>query len=207
MSAAMPSADIIVCGIGGQGVMTAADLLTQAAIACGFDCRKSEIAGMAQRGGAVTSQVRIAERVLSPVIGPGGADILLAFELAEALRWADHLKRSGVIVVNTLRVPPPVVSSGLYSYPNEPLAELRAAGIEVHAVDADARAREIGDAKFVNSVMLGAVSRFLPMPAETLETVIVERFGVRKSELAESNRRAFAAGGYSLSIAQSNPRS
>lgn len=194
MSGARPSADIIVCGIGGQGVMTAAELLTQAAIDRGYDCRKSEIAGMAQRGGAVTSQLRIGERVLSPLIGPGGADIVLAFELAEALRWADHLRPRGVAIVNTLRIPPPVVSSGLYEYPADPLADLRAAGIEAHGIDAGAIAREIGDPRLANSVMLGAASGFLPIPPATLEAAIVERFRARKPELAERNQRAFLAG-------------
>ena len=188
------SLDLLVCGIGGQGVMTAADMIAEAALAHGYDCKKSEIAGMSQRGGVVTSHVRLGPRVLSPVITPGSADLLLAFELAEALRAASCLRRTGLAVVNTIRLPPPVVSLGLYRYPVDPLADLRAAGIAVQAVDAGAIARAIGDIKLVNTVMLGALAERLPFPAADLEALIVARFEARKPRLAELNRRAFAAG-------------
>jgi indolepyruvate ferredoxin oxidoreductase beta subunit len=186
--------DIIVCGIGGQGVMTAADVLAQVALAHGHDCKKSEIAGMSQRGGVVTSHVRFGPKIWSPVIGAGGADLLLAFEAAEALRAEDYLKADGVAMVNSIRLPPPVVSLGLYRYPEDPLAQMRAAGIRVYGIDAGAIARELGDLKLVNTVMLGAVADLLPFPAADLEALIVERFKVRKPLLVEKNRRAFAAG-------------
>lgn len=186
--------DVLLCGVGGQGVMTAADLLAQAAVAHGFDCKKSEIAGMSQRGGVVTSHVRFGPKVLSAVITPGCADLLLAFELAEAQRAMGFLRRGGIALVNALRLTPPVVSLGLYRYPDDPLAGMRAAGIEVHEVDAGAIARELGDARLVNTVMLGAVADFLPFPAADIEALIVGRFAVRKPALVEVNRLAFAAG-------------
>ncbi|HXQ32269.1 MAG TPA: indolepyruvate oxidoreductase subunit beta [Steroidobacteraceae bacterium] len=186
--------DIFVCGVGGQGVMTAADVLAQAAIAHGYDCKKSEIAGLSQRGGVVTSQVRIGPHIESPVIGPGCADLLLAFELAEALRAAHQLKSGGIAMVNTIRLPPPVVSLGLYRYPDDPLGQMRAAGIRAYDIDAGAIARELGDLRLVNSVMLGAVADFLPFPAADLEAQLIERFRTRKPALLDQNRRAFAAG-------------
>ncbi len=186
--------NVFLCGVGGQGVMTAADLIAQAAIAHGFDCKKSEIAGISQRGGVVTSQVRFGPKVLSAYFGPGAADLLLAFELAEGLRAATYLKRDGIALVNVLRLPPPVVSLGLYRYPDDPLAELRAAGIRVHGIDAGGIARGLHDLRLVNTVMLGAAAGFLPFPAEELESLVIERFAVRKPALVVANRQAFAAG-------------
>jgi indolepyruvate ferredoxin oxidoreductase beta subunit len=186
--------NVFLCGVGGQGVMTAADLIAQAAVGLGLDCKKSEIAGISQRGGVVTSQVRFGPKVLSAVISPGTADLLLAFELAEALRAATYLKRGGIALVNAQRLPPPVVSLGLYRYPSDPLAELRAAGICANAIDAGGTARELHDLRLVNTVMLGAAAAFLPFPAEDLESLVIGRFAVRKPALIEANRRAFAAG-------------
>ncbi len=191
---ALPSLNILVCGIGGQGVMTAAEILAQAAIDHGFDVKKTEIAGMAQRGGVVTSHVRIGPRVLSPVIAPGTADLLAGFEVAEALRWSDQVRPGGRIVVNTQQLVPPVVTGGLFSYPEEPLAQLRAPGVAVTAVDAADIAAALGDRRLSNSVMLGAMADALPFPAEALEEKIVARFQAKKPELAALNRQAFAAG-------------
>lgn len=194
MSAADIVTNILVCGIGGQGVMTAAEILAQAAIARGLDCKKSEVAGMAQRGGVVTSHLRFGRKVYSPVITPGTADILLAFEVAEGARWADQLRPGGIALVNTIRLVPPVVSSGLYAYPEDPVAAIRAAGVPVVAFDAGAIARDLGDLRLVNTVMLGAVADRLPFPAEELEEQIVGRFRERKPAMVEVNRQAFAAG-------------
>jgi indolepyruvate ferredoxin oxidoreductase beta subunit len=142
----------------------------------------------------VTSHVRFGQKIHSPVISPGAADLVLAFELAEALRAASHLRRGGVVLVNTARLPPPVVSLGLHRYPDDPLGEMRAAGIRVHGVDAGTIARALGDLRLVNAVMLGAVAGFLPFPAADLEALIVARFATRKPALADANRRAFVAG-------------
>ena len=190
----LPSLNILVCGIGGQGVMTAAEILAQTAIDAGFDVKKTEIAGMAQRGGVVTSHVRIGPKVLSPVIAPGEADILAGFEIAEALRWSDQVRPGGRIVVNTQRAVPPVVSGGLYAYPEDPLAQLRATGVRVTAVNAAEIAASLGDRRLGNSVMLGALAGALPFLPEALEEKIVARFQAKKPALAALNRQAFAAG-------------
>ncbi|MGE5503114.1 MAG: indolepyruvate oxidoreductase subunit beta [Actinomycetota bacterium] len=186
--------NILVCGIGGQGVMTAAEILAQTAIDKGYDVKKSEVAGMAQRGGVVTSHVRFGRKVLSPVITPGTADLLVAFEVAEGSRWADYLRPGGVAMVNTIRLPPPVVSSGLFKYPDDPVAQMRAAGVTVYDFDAGAIARRLGDLKLVNTVMLGAIADYLPFPAEDLVEQIVGRFRARKPAMVEVNRQAFDQG-------------
>ncbi len=186
--------NILVSGIGGQGVMTAAEVLSQTALAQGYDVKKTEVAGMAQRGGVVTSHVRFGERVLSPAIPPGEADILIAFEPAEALRWCTHLRPGGVAMVNTMKQEPPVVSLGLYDYPEDPVNEIRQAGVDVHAFDAGAIARELGNFRLVNTVMLGAIARYLPFSPEILKNQIIDRFRARKPKLVEINEKAFEAG-------------
>lgn len=186
--------NILVVGIGGQGVMTAAEMLARTALSQGYDVKKTEVAGMAQRGGVVSSHVRFGSKVYSPQIDAGEADLLIGFEAAEALRWLPHLRPTGVAMVNTLRLPPPVVSAGLYDYPADPIADLAASGIEVHAFDAGAIAEELGNPKLVNTIMLGAISDHLPFPAEVLKASIVEGFRAYKPKLADINAQAFDAG-------------
>jgi indolepyruvate ferredoxin oxidoreductase beta subunit len=149
---------------------------------------------MAQRGGVVTSHVRFGRRVLSPAIPNGEADILVGFEPAEALRWCGQLRPGGVAMVNRVRQEPPVVTLGLFPYPDDPVAEMRARGIEVHAFDAGAIARELGNLKLVNTVMLGAIADYLPFPADILKEEIVHRFRARKPDLVAVNETAFEAG-------------
>ncbi|MEO5366281.1 MAG: indolepyruvate oxidoreductase subunit beta [Magnetococcus sp. WYHC-3] len=192
--AASSVTDIIVVGIGGQGVMTAAEVLAQAAMAQGHDVKKTEVAGMAQRGGVVSSHVRFGPRVLSPVVVAGQAALVVAFEVAEALRWAGHLAPGGVLLVNDMRLPPPVVSLGLHAYPPDPIGVLRAQGVTVVAVDAGMASRELGDVRLVNSVMLGAAADHLPFPPGVLRDALLQRFRSRKPELLELNRRAFERG-------------
>ena len=186
--------NILVVGVGGQGVMTATEILAEAAISLGHDVKKTEVAGMSQRGGVVSSHLRFGPRVLSPKIAPGEADIIVGFESAEALRWSHYLRSGGLVLMNTARLVPPVVSGGLYSYPVDPQAEIRARGIEVHAFDAMAIAKQLGDMRLGNSVMLGAIADHLPFRAEVLLESILQRFQSRKPEMVELNRRAFTTG-------------
>lgn len=186
--------NILVVGIGGQGVMTAAEMLARTALNQGYDVKKTEVAGMAQRGGVVSSHVRFGPKIYSPQIDPGEADLLIGFEAAEALRWLPYLRPTGVAMVNTLRLAPPVVSVGLYDYPADPISELVQAGIEVHAFDAGAIAAELGNAKLVNTIMLGAISDYLPFSAAVLRDCIIEGFRAYKPKLAEINAQAFDTG-------------
>lgn len=194
MSESNEITNIMVVGTGGQGVMTAAEILAEAAIDMGYDVKKTEVAGMAQRGGVVTSHVRFGPKVISPVITAGSADIVLAFEAAEAMRWSGYLKPGGVVMVNTLKLEPPVVSSGLFDYPDDPIAEIRKAGVKVYDFDAGSIARELGNLRLVNTIMLGAIADYLSFGADVLKRRVVERFRARKPELAELNERAFEAG-------------
>jgi len=186
--------NILVVGTGGQGVMTATEILAEAAIAFGHDVKKTEVAGMAQRGGVVSSHLRFGKRVLSPQITPGTADVLLGFEAAEGMRWRHMLRPDGLALMNTGRLVPPVVELGLYAYPDDPIGAVRAAGTRVYSFDASAIARELGEIKLGNTVMLGAISDYLPFSADVLEQCILNRFAHKKPEIIELNRRAFAAG-------------
>lgn len=186
--------NILVVGTGGQGVMTASEILAEAAIALGHDVKKTEVAGMAQRGGVVSSHLRFGERVLSPQISPGTADILLGFEAAEGLRWRHMLRPDGLALINTGRLVPPVVDIGLFEYPDDPIALMREAGTRVFSFDASAIAQGLGDMRLGNTVMLGAIADHLPFSADVLERCILKRFATKKPQLIDLNRRAFAAG-------------
>ena len=186
--------NILVVGTGGQGVMTATEILAEAAIALGHDAKKTEVAGMAQRGGVVSSHLRFGAKVLSPQITPGSADVLLGFEAAEEMRWRHMLRAGGLVLMNTGRLVPPVVELGLYDYPDDPVGQMRAAGTRVFFFDASAIAQELGEIRLGNTVMLGAIADHLPFPAEVLERCILKRFARKKAEIIELNRQAFAAG-------------
>ncbi len=186
--------NILVVGIGGQGVMTATEILAEAAIALGHDAKKTEVAGMAQRGGVVSSHLRFGDKVLSPQIMAGTADLLVGFEAAEAMRWCHMLKPGGLVLMNTARLVPPVVDLGLYDYPEDPIAEIKSRGFQVHAFDAMAIAMELGDVRLGNTVMLGAMADHLPFPPQVLLDAILKRFSARKPHMVEANRKAFEAG-------------
>ena len=186
--------NILVCGIGGQGVMTATEILAEAAIAEGHDVKKTEVAGMAQRGGVVTSHLRFGRKVLSPQIEPGTVQVLLGFEGAEALRWSHYLKPDGLALVNNAKLVPPVVELGLFDYPEDPTGQMRAAGRRVVSFDAMSIARDLGEVRLGNTVMLGAIADYLPFSSEVLLACIVKRFARKGEQVVDANRRAFAAG-------------
>lgn len=185
--------DILVVGIGGQGVMTAAEVLARAGLAAGFDACKTEVAGMSQRGGIVSSQVRIGERVHASDAATGEVDLLLALEAAEAMRWCHWLAPHGVAIVDTLRVVPPIVASGRASYPDDPVAAVRQRGRRALAVDGRGAALALGDARLANTVLLGAAADLLPFAPELLREEVLRRFAGR-SGLHASNAAAFDAG-------------
>lgn len=186
--------NILVCGIGGQGVMTATEILAEAALSLGFDVKKTEVAGMSQRGGVVTSHLRFGEQVLSPQIRTGEADLLVGFEAAESLRWGHMLRPGGVALVNAGRIVPPIVNIGLFDYPDDPVAQMRALGIELYAFDATTLAQQLGNIRLGNTVMLGAMADRLPFPAEVLLDAVLARFRSRKPKLVDVNREAFELG-------------
>ncbi len=188
----METTNILVVGIGGQGVMSATEILAKAALSLGFDAKKTEVAGMAQRGGVVSSHLRFGKKVYSPQIATGTADIVLSFEAAEGLRWQFMLKKEGILLINTAQLKPPVVELGLFPYPSNPVEMMK--GSRVVAFDASSIALTIGDSRLGNSVMLGAVADYLPFPAENLLEGIVQRFAPKGEKVLNQNRLAFEKG-------------
>jgi indolepyruvate ferredoxin oxidoreductase, beta subunit len=186
--------NFLLAGVGGQGTILASDVLAEVALAAGLDVKKSEVHGMAQRGGSVNTHVRWNPgRVYSPLVGEGEADILLAFEEAEALRYASYLRQGGVVVVNQQVIKPITVTSGGAHYPSE--EEVRAVYERVtgrfYVVPGAELAEKLGNARAANVVLLGALSGFLDLPVETWLAVIEKRVPPRYVEL---NRKAFLAG-------------
>jgi indolepyruvate ferredoxin oxidoreductase, beta subunit len=184
--------NVLLAGIGGQGVLTASQLLCDAGVHAGHDVKKSEVHGMAQRGGVVTSHVRLGRKVYSPVISEGEADVLVAFEEAEGLRWLPEVRPGGLLVVNCLRVLPPVVNLGLFAYPEDPLAGLRSFQGTFLSVEASALAVEEGSPRLAGTILMGAAAARLPLSREDWEAAISRRF--RVAEVADQNLRAFKRG-------------
>lgn len=184
---------VLVVGIGGQGVMTAAETLARAALAAGLEATKTEVAGMSQRGGVVCSQVRMGAHIEATEVPPGTAQLLIAFEAAEGLRWCHYLATQGRALIDQWRAVPPVVSSGKFEYPESPAEAMRATGVQVLKIDARSIADGLGDVRLANSVMLGAAADGLPFSPEILREEVLRRFGDRPS-LAEANARAFDVG-------------
>lgn len=188
------SYNFLLAGVGGQGTILASNVLADVALRAGLDVKKSEVHGMAQRGGSVNTHVRWdAERVHSPLIGLREADILLVFEEAEALRYAEYLKPGGTAVVNRHTIVPISVASGGAHYPSE--VELLAvyAGItdRLHLVPGTQVALELGNVRVANVVLLGALSALLEIPEDTWLEAIEERVPPRFIDL---NRQAFRRG-------------
>lgn len=184
--------NILVAGVGGQGVIVAAAIVAEAALLHGgLEVKLSETHGMSQRGGSVQSQVRIGRHVVAPVISPGEVDYLLAFEAAEGLRLAPSLVDGGVAIVNTQEIVPPLASMGEHSYPHDAIARIGARGLRVIAVDGTALAEETGSAKVAGVVLLGALSTRLAFAAETWERAIAGNVGPGWLQM---NLAAFATG-------------
>ncbi len=185
------SGNILFSGVGGQGILLASELTAYAQLEAGFDVKKSEVHGMAQRGGSVTAHLRYGEKVYSPLIEPGKADIQVAFEEMEAARYLPYLHKDSAVVVNTQKILPPSVATGKASYPIGILDELRNRGIKVVALDAFAVAREIGELRTANVVMVGAMSNFLAVGPQIFLDVIDRQI---KEQFREVNKKAFTAG-------------
>lgn len=161
---------VLLCGVGGQGALLAADILARCAMACGQDVKLSEIHGMAQRGGAVTTVVRLGDSVSSMVADLGHVDFLVSFETTEALRNIAYLREGGVAIVSDESIKPLPVLTGKLSMPDAPRRQLDAYGAQV--IPAELLAKQAGSVKAVNVVLLGALSTYLPYPEVTwLQTI------------------------------------
>jgi indolepyruvate ferredoxin oxidoreductase beta subunit len=165
--------DLLLTGVGGQGTILSSDVLGETAISAGLEVKKTDVHGMAQRGGSVTSHVRIGRHIYSPLINEGDADLLLAFEKLEAARWAHFLRPGGVVIINDYAQPPLSVSMGeTYPTDDQVLGLFRPLTGRVFLVPGTRLAREMGDVRVLNILMLGCASGFLPFtPAQWQETI------------------------------------
>ncbi len=168
----MGTTNILVVGVGGQGTLITSRILGNLALAAGYDVKLSEVHGMAQRGGSVVTHIRFGEVVHSPLVEIGQADIIVSFEMLEAIRWKHFLKEDGLMLVNTQEIDPMPVIMGAAQYPEDILEQLRTGGTKVIAIDALSLARELGNLKVVNTILLGLLARNMGISKEQwIETI------------------------------------
>jgi indolepyruvate ferredoxin oxidoreductase beta subunit len=183
--------NILISGVGGQGILLASEVLSEVLMLAGFDVKKNEIHGMAQRGGSVISHIRFGTKVYSSIIPDGEGDILLGFELLETYRHLSLLRKGGQVVANDLKILPPPVTLGKEQYPENIKEKIRSAFSDTLVVDGTRLASQAGNPRTVNVALLGAISGALPVGADlwhgTLRRMVPERF-------LETNLKAFDLG-------------
>jgi len=184
------SANILLVGVGGQGTILATRIISHAVQEAGYDVKLSEIHGMAQRGGSVVTQLRFGEKVFSPLIPRGDADIIMAFEKLEALRWQEWLKPGGVFIINNQKIKPLPVLTGSAAYPQGILKYIQGKTQKVIVVDALKEAVACGSARAANVVLVGVLARVLKIPYELWQ----EALDAEVPRFLEVNRAAFEAG-------------
>ncbi len=187
----MKSINILIVGVGGQGTLLASKLMGKIFIDGGYDVKVSEVHGMSQRGGSVVTYVRAGEKVFSPVIDLGEADVMISFEALESARWLPYLKIGGTIISNTAKIDPMPVIMGNAEYPENVLGRIEAAGVNVISADALALAEEAGSAKAVNIVLLGIAAKVLGLDYD--ECIAAIRATVPPKTI-EVNEKAFNLG-------------
>jgi indolepyruvate ferredoxin oxidoreductase beta subunit len=183
--------NILLVGVGGQGILLASEILAETFMLAGFDVKKSEIHGMSQRGGSVVSHVRFGREVFSPTVPEGEGDILFGFELLEAYRALPLLRPGAKVVVNDYRIAPPSVLLGQAAYPDDLAERIRARFADTLLVDGLHLAQQAGDARAANTVLLGAVSTRLAIDEPVWQQALQKM--VPKKAL-DVNRKAFAMG-------------
>ena len=183
--------NIMIVGVGGQGTLLASKLLGKLFLEKGLDVKVSEVHGMSQRGGSVVTYVRYGEKVYSPVIDKGQADIIISFEILEAARYVDFLKKGGTLITNTQQINPMPVITGAAEYPSELENKLKALDINLECFDALSIARQAGSQKAVNLALLGKLSNHFDFSEQqwldTIETSVPAKF-------VEMNKKAFLLG-------------
>ncbi len=182
---------IMLVGVGGQGTLLASRILGNV-LQSRFDVKISEVHGMSQRGGSVVTYIRYGDKVFSPVIEKGQADMIISFELLEAARWMSYLKAGGELITNTQRISPMPVITGAAKYPDGIEDKIRAAGIKLTAVDALSAAEKAGSAKAVNVVLMGVMSKLHDGFDKELWEKAVE--ACVPAKVLDINRRAFELG-------------
>ncbi|MGA8830878.1 MAG: indolepyruvate oxidoreductase subunit beta [Desulfomonilaceae bacterium] len=183
--------NVLIVGVGGQGIILASDVLGRVAARHGYDVKKNEIHGMAQRGGSVSSHVRFGKIVSSPIIKMGEADVLLSFEQIETLRYFPFLSENGQVIVNNQKILPPAVFTGQQEYPPDVLERIMQKAPKTIVVDGPSVAKNIGNPKVLNVIFLGVLSKFLDIPSEIYEQTLRETL---KPKLVDINIRAFNEG-------------
>lgn len=196
--------NFLVTGVGGQGTVVASDILAAVGLAAGYDVKKSDVLGLSVRGGSVVSHIRWGDTVRSPIVPEGKVDVLVAFEILEALRWLDQVRPDGTILVNRQKIFPVVVSSGLAEYPGDTGAEaaLLAAAANIYQVPGLDIAQELGNTRALNVVLLGALSALTDIDPQTWEQVIRQRVPAKVVEL---NVKAFWRGREALASSRLAP--
>lgn len=184
--------NIMIVGVGGQGTLLASKLLGYVLLNKGYDVKVSEVHGMSQRGGSVTTYIRYGEHVSSPVIEKGEADIIISFEQLEAARWLEYLKPGGTIITNTQKIDPMPVITGAMEYPDDIVGKMEKTGAKVDAQDFLAIAEEAGNAKAVNICLMGRFSNYLSEISEEEWLDAIEKNVPAK--FLELNKKAFALG-------------
>ncbi len=185
------SKNLLFAGVGGQGILLVSELAARTAIHAGFDAKKTEVHGAAQRGGSVVSHVRFGPKVYSPLSSTGDVDILLSLEKLEGLRWAHYVKEGGLIVLNDeIRVPARLTNTPV-QYPDNVVEFLTAQGYRIVSIDANSVATELGNYRAANTVLLGAMAEHTGIADEHWETVMKESLNPKILEL---NLRAFRRG-------------
>ncbi len=181
----------MIVGVGGQGSLLASKLLGYLLLQEGYDVKVSEVHGMSQRGGSVVTYVRFGEKVYSPIIDRGEADVIISFEQLEAARYLEYLKPEGRIVTNVQMIDPMPVITGAASYPENLIEKMTAMGIRVDAMDCLSLAQEAGSAKAVNIVLMGRLSRYFDIPVEKWQQAIRD---LVPAKFVDINLKAFDLG-------------
>lgn len=183
--------NIMIVGVGGQGSLLASRIVGNAAMAQGYDVKVSEVHGMSQRGGSVVTYVRYGEKVHSPVIGQGEADIILSFEQLESARWLSYLKKDGILITSTQKIMPMPVITGACEYPVEIIEQIKEKNVKVVAIDALKKAEKAGSIKAVNVVLIGLMTHYSDFSKEQLIAALEKSV---PSKLLEINLKAFELG-------------
>ena len=182
--------NILLVGVGGQGTILASKILTEGLLEAGYDVKMSEIHGMSQRGGNVSTQVRFGDKVDSPIVGRGQADVIVAFESMEALRWLEYIKPEGKMVINDFEIPSAPILMGAAKYP-EGIIETLKEKVDCLVFKAGEIAEEIGNPKTMNIVLLGALVKAMDVPDVDWHKAITDNV---KPQFIEDNIKAFDAG-------------
>ena len=183
--------NIMIVGVGGQVALLASKTLGQVLLDAGYDVKVSEVHGMSQRGGSVVTYVRYGDKVYSPIVDKGEADFIVSFELLEAARYTEFLRKDGQIVVNTQKIDPMPVITGAAEYPEDLVGKMTSAGLKVDALDCLTLAEQAGTAKSVNIVLMGRLSKYMDFPEDAWLSAIEK---LVKPQFLEMNKKAFKLG-------------